>query len=110
MNAIWPRELSDQGGSSQGLRGVSTPSDLEMKVRSSVVERQILHNHPQATQLTIQLGEDGRLSLTANTHNDTMKLGSLVVAQDETHPPAIVADNAGPQGASSSMQDVACRM
>jgi hypothetical protein len=77
---------------------------------SPVVERQILHDHPQATQPTIQLREDGRLSLTTNTHNYSLMLDSLVVAQDEIHPRVIVADNAGPQGASSSMQGIIYRL
>ncbi|KAL5330676.1 hypothetical protein ACEPPN_000195 [Leptodophora sp. 'Broadleaf-Isolate-01'] len=33
-----------------------------------------------------------------------------LVARDENHPPVILSDNAGPQGAPSSMQDVAHRL
>jgi hypothetical protein len=66
-----------------------------MKSRSLFADRQLLHDHPLATQLTIQLGDDGRLSLTACGHNDALMLDSLV-ARDENHPPAILADNAIP--------------
>lgn len=88
---------------------MSSPPDIEMKDRLSVVGRQILHDRPQETQLTIQLGDDVRLSLTTHGHNDALILDSLD-ARNENIPRAVLADNAEPQGASSSMQDVARRV
>ena len=70
-------------------------------------EGSVQHDHPQATQLTIQL-EDGRLSLTANSHNNAL-MGPLAATRDENFSVAILADHAGPRGA-SSMQDVARRL
>lgn len=107
IKAIWPGELSDPDGFSQNLHGVRIPSDIEKKDRSS--DRRLLHDHPQTTQLTIQFGDDGRLSLTARGYNDALML-DFPVAQDKKHPPAILADNAIPYGASFLMQDVACRL
>jgi serine/threonine protein kinase len=101
MNSIWQNEGSD--GSSQAL------GDVEMKDRSSVEKRQILDDCPEAIQLTIQLGEEGRLSLTCHSLDDGLTLDSLV-AHDESIPPAILADSVGSQGESYSMQDVARRL
>lgn len=110
MKAIWPGEMSEPDGSSQNLHRMPIPSNPEMKDRSSYADKQLLHDHPLATQLTIQLGDNGRLSLIARGHNDALMLNSLVT-RDENHSPAILADNAVPQGAaSSSMQDVARRL
>jgi len=109
MNAIWSHESSYQIGSAQAPRGVPTPSDVDMKDRSLVEEGQMQHDHPQATQLTIQLKEDGRLSLTANSHNNAL-MGPLAATQDENFSVAILADHAGPQGVLSSMQDIARRL
>ena len=109
MNVIWPDARSEQQNGSSHAPRVASTLDVEMKDRSFVEEGQIPRYHSQATQLTIQLGEDGRLSLTAHSHNDTLILDSLV-ARDENIPPATLADNTGPQGASSSMQDAAYRL
>ncbi|KAL8972166.1 MAG: hypothetical protein Q9197_002912 [Variospora fuerteventurae] len=106
MNAIRLDEISDhQNSCTQGPRGAPTP-DVEMKDRSSVEEGQISHDDPQAS---IQLGEHGRLSLTAQGRYDAPML-DVLDAQDETRPPAIVTDNVDPQRASSLMQDVASRL
>jgi hypothetical protein len=80
-----------------------------MKDHCLAEEGQIPHDYLQPTQLPIQLGEDSRFSLTARAHNNALILDSLV-ARDENISPAILADNAGPQRASSSMQDVARRL
>jgi hypothetical protein len=53
-----------------------------MKDRSLLVDRQ--RYHPLATQLAIQLEDDGRLSLTASGYNNALTLDSLV-ARDQTH-------------------------
>ena len=106
MKAIWPGEMSDPD---ENLHRMPIPSDIEMKDRSSFADRQLLHDHPLAAQLTIQLGGNGRLSLTTRGHNDALMLNSLV-ARDENHSPAILVDNAVPQEASSSMQDIARRL
>ncbi|MCJ1245702.1 hypothetical protein MMC30_002906 [Trapelia coarctata] len=108
MNAIWSHESSHQNGSAQVQRGAPAPSDVEMKDRSSVEEGQMQHEHHQPPQLTIQPGEDGRLLLTSHSHKDALMLDSLV-SRNKCIAPAILADNAGPQGA-SSMQDVARRL
>ena len=108
MNAIWSHESTYQNGSAQAPRGAPTPSDVDTKSRSLVEEGQTQHDHPQATQLTIQL-EDGRLSLTANSHNNT-PMGPLAVTRDGPFSIAILADHASPRGASSLMQDVARRL
>lgn len=107
MNAIWSHGSSYQNGSAQAPHGAPTPSDVDTKSRSLVEEGQIQHDHPQATQLTIQL-EDGRLSLTANSYNNAL-MGPLAATRDENFSVAILADYAGPRGA-SSMQDVARRL
>lgn len=108
MNAIWSHESSYQNGSAQAPRGVPIPSDVDAKSRL-VKEGQIQHDHRQATQLTIQLEEDGRLSLTANSHNNAL-MGPLAATPDENFSVAILADHAGPRGGSSSVQDVARRL
>ncbi|KAL9018173.1 MAG: hypothetical protein Q9185_004495 [Variospora sp. 1 TL-2023] len=106
MNAIWLDEISEhQNSCSRGPRGAPTP-DVEMKDRSLVEEGQMSHDDPQAS---IQLGEHGRLSLTAQGRYDAPML-DVLDAQDETCPPAIVTDNVDPQRASSLMQDVASRL
>jgi len=109
MNAVWSHQSSYQIGSAQAPRGAPAPSDIDMKDRSLVEEGQMQHDHPQATQLTIQLEEDSRLSLTANGHNSAL-MGPLAATQDENFSVAILADHARPQGASSSMQDIARRL
>ena len=100
MNAICSHESQCHNGSAQARRGAPFPPDIDTKSHSLVGEGQIQHLHPQATQLTIQLEEDGLLSLTPNSHNDVL-MGPLA---------AILADYSNPQGASSSMQDVARRL
>jgi len=49
------------------------------------------------------------LSLTIHCHNDTIVFDSLAF-RDQNSPPAILADNAGPQGSSSSMQGLVRRL
>lgn len=107
MNAIWSHESSYQNVSAQAPRGVPTPSDVDTKSRL-VEEGQIQHDHPQATQLSIEL-EDGRFSLSTNSHNNAL-MGPLAATRGENFSTAILADHVGPQGASSSMQDVARRL
>lgn len=58
IKAIWPGEMSDPDGSSQKPHSASIPSNIEIKDRSSFTDRQLLHDYPVATQLTIQLGDD----------------------------------------------------
>lgn len=67
------------------------------------------HDPFQATKLTIQLSEDGRVSLTAHGHSDAPMRDSLN-AEDETPLPAIVDDSAVFQGVPSSMHDMASRL
>ena len=105
MNAIWSFEGSYQDGSARAPRGAPPFPDVDME---RVEEGQIQPGHSQATQLTIQL-EDGRLSLTANSHNNVL-ISPLAAARDEHFSVAVLADHAGPRGASSSMQDVTRRL
>ena len=100
MNASCSHESHCHNDFAQAPRSAPFPSDIDRKSHSLIGEGQIQHLHPQATQLTIQLEEDGLLSLTANSHNDVL-MGPLA---------AILADHSGPQEASSSMEDVARRL
>ena len=107
MNAIWSHKSSYHNGSAQAPRG-APPSNVDTKSRSLVEEGQIQDDHPQATQLNIQF-EDGRLSLTANIHNNAL-IGPLAATREKSFSIAISADHAGPRGASSSIQDVVRRL
>jgi len=84
----------------------STPSDIEMKDHSLVKAGQMTHDY-QATQLSIQLEEDSRLSLTTNGHIDALMLDSLI-DRDESITPAILADIVNLQESSPSIQYIAC--
>ena len=107
MNFIWPDKRSEhQNASSQALLGASTSSGKEKKDRTSVKDIQMPNNHTTA-QLTIQPDENGRLSLTARSHNVALALDSIV-DQDESNTLAIFTNKSGPQA--SSMQDVARRL
>lgn len=97
MNAIW-----SHGSLYQNFLDVDSKSRF-------VEESQIQHGQPQATQLPIQLDEDGRLPLTANSHHNT-PIAPLAATREENFSVAILADHAGPRGESSSMQDVARRL
>ena len=107
MNAIWSHKSSYHNGSAQAPRG-APPSNVDTKSRSLVEEGQIQHDHPQATQPNIQF-EDGRLSLTANSHDNAL-MGPLAATREKSFSVAISADHASPRGASSSMQDVVRRL
>jgi len=96
MNAILADESEYQNGSGQGSRRVLAPSDIQME-------------ECRATQLTIRLGEGGRMSFTTHDHNGSQILESLII-KDENILPSVLADNTGPQGASPSMQVLARRL
>lgn len=102
MNAIFPPQMSDWGVSDQGSHGMSALSGTKMKGPSSIVERQTLQGHPRATQLSIHLEDDCRLSFKSHSHNDVLVLDSLV-ARNENILLVIVADNA-------DLQDVTRRL
>ena len=109
MNAIWPNERSEHQNYSTQAPFCGSISDVKMNSHPLVQDRQLLHDHPPATQLNTQLRGDGRLSLTTHGHNEALILDPLI-ARDESIPLAVLANNADLQGAPSSIQDVARRL
>lgn len=70
------------------------------------IQKSILWLKKAKSQLNIQLEEHVRLSFTPKSYNDVL-MGPLAATRDEN---PTLGDNAGPRGASSSMQDVARRL